>query len=155
MNGRSAATVLVTAASFALLACSGGDGPEQRQASASASGSGSGSEYSTSVSPKNDSGMQGHVMVSAGSDALTIKLEVLGLEGGTEYPAHLHGGTCAEGGDVIAELNSPTVASVGLGSSLTELSPDVMEAGGSYFVQLHLPDGTPAACADVQLPGGG
>ncbi len=153
MNTRSAATVLVTAASFALLACSGGDSAQQQQASASESASGS--QYSASVSPKNDSGMQGHVMVSSSSDALTVKLEVLGLGGDTEYPAHLHRGTCEEGGEVVAELNSPTVASVGLGSSLTALSPDAMEADQSYFVQLHLPDGTPAACADVEKPTGG
>lgn len=152
MSTRSAATVLLTAASLAVLACSGGDSAQQEQASASESASGS--QYSASVSSKNDSGMQGHVMVSAGSDSLTIKLEVLGLQGGTEYPAHLHSGTCEEGGEVVADLNSPTVASVGLGSSLTELSPDAMEAGQSYFVQLHLPDGTPAACADVQKPTG-
>lgn len=152
MNVRTAATAAVTLTSFALIACGGGETSQQQ---ASAATSGSASQYSASVSPKNESGMQGHVMVSAGSDSLTIKLEVLGLKGGTEYPAHLHSGTCEEGGDVLADLNPPTVASVGLGSSLTALSPDVMETGRSYFVQLHLPDGTPAACADVRKPGGG
>lgn len=94
-------------------------------------------------------------MLSAGSDSLTIKLEVLGLEGGTEYPAHLHNGTCERGGEVVADLNSPTVASVGLGSSLTALPPDVMQDGQPYFVQVHRPDGTPAACADVENPARG
>lgn len=154
MSTRSTSLALVTAASFVLVACSGGDASQQ-QASTSGSESASGSEYSASVSAKNESGMQGHVIVSAGSDALTIKLEVLGLKGGTEYPAHVHSGTCEEGGDVVAELDSPTVASVGLGSSLTELSPDAMQAGQPYFVQLHLPDGTPAACANVEKPTGG
>lgn len=152
MNARTAATALVTAASFVLVACSGGD---STQRDAAASTTGSGSQFSASVSAKNESGMQGHVMVSTGSDVLTIKLEVLGLKEGTEYPAHLHSGTCEQGGDVVAELNPPTVATVGLGSSLTELSPDEMEAGQPYFVQLHLPDGTPAACADVEKPTGG
>ena len=157
MSTRSAALALVTAASFALVACSGGDTSQQQEQQASVSGSGSmsGSQYSASVSAKNESGMQGHVIVSAGSDALTIKLEVLGLKGGAEYPTHLHSGTCEEGGDVVAELSSPTVASVGLGSSLTELSPDAMQAGQTYFVQLHQPDGTPAACANVEKPAGG
>ena len=154
MSTRSAALALVTAGSFALVACSGGD-TSQQQASASGSGSASGSQYSGSVSAMNESGMQGHVTVSAGSDALTIKLEVLGLKGGTEYPTHLHSGTCEEGGEVVAELEPPTVASVGLGSSLTELSPDEMQAGQPYFVQLHQPDGTPAACANVEKPAGG
>lgn len=149
MNVRSAATVLVTAASFALGACSGGDAP-QREASAPTTSSDS--QVSASVSEKNDSGMQGHVIVSAGADAITIKLEVLGLKGGTEYPTHLHSGTCEQGGEVVTELESPTVASVGLGSSLTELSPDAMQEDQPYFVQLHLPDGTPAACADVEKP---
>lgn len=151
MKARSIATAVVGLTSIALLACSGGDATQQAEATES----GSGSQHSASVSPKNDSGMQGHVMVSTGSDALTIKLEVLGLKGGTEYPAHLHRGTCASGGEVVAELEPPTVASVGLGSSLTELSPDEMQAGESYFVQVHLPDGTPAACADVERPTGG
>lgn len=150
MNVRTAATAAVTLTSFALIACGG----ETSQQQASAATSGSASQYSASVSPKNDSGMQGHVMVSTGSDALTIKLEVLGLKGGTEYPAHLHRGTCASGGDVVAELEPPTVASVGLGSSLTELPSDEMQAGEPYFVQVHLPDGTPAACADVEKPAG-
>lgn len=151
MNLRTAASAAVTLTSFALAGCSGDD--TSPPASASATTSGSTSQYSASVSPRNDSGMQGHVMVSAGSDALTIKLEVLGLKGGTEYPAHLHSGTCDQGGEVIADLEPPTVASVGLGSSLTALSPDVMESGQPYFVQLHMPDGTPAACADVRMPG--
>lgn len=148
MKARSTAAAVVGLTSLALLACSGSDATQQT----SATESGSESQYSASVSPKNDSGMQGHVMVSTGSDSLTIKLEVLGLKGGTEYPVHLHRGSCASGGDVVAALESPTVASVGLGSSLTDLSPDVMQGGESYFVQLHLADGTPAACADVEKP---
>lgn len=150
MKARSTVAVVVALTSIALVACSGSDATQQ----ASATESGSGSQYSASVSPKNDSGMQGHVMVSTGSDSLTIKLEVLGLKGGTDYPAHLHRGSCASGGDVIAELESPTVASVGLGSSLTAISPDAMQSGQPYFVQVHLPDGTPAACADVEKPTG-
>lgn len=144
------AAALAALAALPLLACSGGETSGQ----ASASETSSASQYSASVSPKNDSGMQGHVMVSSGADELTIKLEVLGLKGDTEYPVHLHRGGCEGGGEVVAELNSPTVASVGLGSSLTSLSPDAMERDRSYFVQLHRPDGTPAACADVRKPAG-
>lgn len=148
MNAPRAAATAVALVSVAVLACSGGESSRQD----TGSDQDSGSQFSASVAPKNDSGMQGHVMVAAGSDSLTIKLEVLGLEAGTEYTAHLHEGSCEQGGDVIAELNSPTVASVGLGSSLTALSPDAMQAGQPYFVQIHLPGGTPAACADVEKP---
>lgn len=150
MSTPRSAAAAVSALCFAVVACSGGDTSQETAASTG----GSASQFSASVAPKNDSGMQGHVMVSTGSDSLTIKLEVLGLKSGTAYPAHLHRGSCAEGGEVLAELNSPTVASVGLGSSLTALSPDVMESGQPYFVQVHLPDGTPAACADVEKPAG-
>lgn len=111
-------------------------------------------QVTASVHGKNDSGMQGHVMITAEADQTIVKLEVLGLKAGTDYPAHVHRGACAEGGEVVAELNPPTVASVGLGSSLTHLSADVMEEGVSYFVQVHRPGGTPVACADVEAPGG-
>lgn len=150
MNAPRAAVAAVALTSAALLACSGAEQPQR----AAGGGETSESQFSASVAPKNDSGMQGHVMVSTGADSLTIKLEVLGLEAGTEYPAHLHRGTCERGGEVVAELDPPTVASVGLGSSLSALSPQVMEADASYFVQVHLPDGTPAACANVEKPTG-
>lgn len=151
MNARLATASVVTLASFALAACSG---DETAREDGSAGTNGSPSEYSASVTPRNESGMQGHVMVTAGPDSLTIKLEVLGLETGTEYPAHLHAGDCEQGGEVVADLDSPTVASVGLGSSLTALSPEVMEDDRAYFVQVHLPDGTAAACAAVEHPAG-
>lgn len=149
MKARRACVTAVGLVSFAFLSCSGGDTVPEN----SVSNAGPASRYSAAVSPKNDSGMQGHVMVSPGSDSLTIKLEVLGLKGGTEYPVHLHRGSCEQGGPVVTELNAPTVASVGLGSSLTALAPDVLQAEESYFVQLHQPDGTPAACADLERPG--
>lgn len=147
--GRLGTTLAIALPALALAACSEGGGETAEAAPADQN------QITASVQAKSESGMQGHVMITSEADEIIVKLEVLGLEAGTEYPAHLHQGSCAEGGEVVAELDSPTVASVGLGSSLTHLSADVMQPDRSYFVQVHRPDGTPVACADVRTPAGG
>lgn len=106
-----------------------------------------------------------------------ITVNISGAAAGT-YPAHVHRGTCESGGGVATALTSITVEGAGsMASSTTVVTPDqlaaadpseaeqqaetegMVEAGlredekrehGPLFIQVHLPDGTPAACGDVQ-----
>lgn len=96
----------------------------------------------------NESGMMGSLMVAPGGDAVTVKVEILGVKAGERYPTELRSGTCAEGGEAIVELEPLTVNSLGIGSSSTQVSRGEL-ALGSHFVRVHQPDGTPAACADL------
>lgn len=132
---------LAAAATVALVACGGGDGEPARADDGNAT-------RVVSFQALNESGMMGSLMLAPGGESMTVKVEVLGLQEGREYPAHLHTGSCREGGDVARELEALTVNTLGIGSSST-LVPRSLTESGSHFVQVHLPDGTPAACADL------
>ena len=134
--------VTAAAAALALLACGGGEGS---QADASQN-----SDATTVVSfeAMNESGMMGSLMLAPGSESVTLKVEVLGLSEGETYPTHLHSGTCQEGGDAVQELETLTVNSLGIGSSSSQVARSEIDSG-PHFVQVHLPGGSPAACADL------
>lgn len=105
---------------------------------------------SLELEAKNQSGVTGtaHTEPAPGDSAVVV-LELDGLDEGSEYPAHVHQGTCDEGGPVAAALNAVTGGADGTGTSRTTLSTTQFEDTLRYFLQAHLPDGAPAACADV------
>lgn len=142
LGAPSLAVVSLAMAAFTISAC-GGEEPAAR-----ATPSANRTDV-VSMSPRNDSGWMGSLMIAPAGDRITIKLELLGLKEGEDYPAHLHRGSCEGGGPVVTELEPLGVNQLGLGSSSTVLDAGTLEEGTSYFVQAHLPDGTPAACADL------
>lgn len=143
-EGATLAIVLALAAG-----CGDGEGVDRAQESP-----GDRAEASASVQAMGESGMTGSLRVTRSDDVLTVKLEVLGVESGTEYPVSLRRGGCGSDGERVAELDPPTVAEVGLGSSLTEVSAAGVEAGGTYAVRVDGPDGAPLACGEFEAPGG-
>lgn len=134
-------------------------------------------KYTVTLASANDSGITGTAVLAAAAederpDAHSITLELSGVEAGQTYPAHIHGGTCEEGGGVVAALE-PVVAEGQMASATTVITPDQLamadtgdepaemaaeegeeeehEGHGPLFIQVHLPDGTPAACGNVPM----
>lgn len=103
------------------------------------------------MSSKGESGITGTAMLSAaGTDSVQIKVSLKGVEAGKSYPTHVHHGSCADEGGVAQPLNSVQGTSDGTGSSTTTVAHSLFMPDSSYFVQSHLPDGTPAACGDIE-----
>lgn len=131
--------------SVALLAACGG---EMDTPSAEGGEASSRSTFNVSLATVGESGVQGLVTVSPGQDSVTLKMEMMGLEGGTTYPVFLHRGTCETPGERVRELNRPTAGSIGIGSATTLVSDETL-ADGPLHIQAHLPDETLAACGDL------
>lgn len=143
-----------------------------------------------SLAAVNESGITGTAAIvrtedEEGTPAHKVTLALEGAAAGT-YPAHIHGGTCEEGGGVVLALESVRVEAEGSATSSTTISAEQLAAAvgerevtaaegaeayeraamrveaeaaegemrekkahGPLFIQVHLPDGTPAACGDV------
>lgn len=125
----------------------GGQSAMQEQA---ASGQMASAAQSVDMASKNESGITGTAtFTAAGSDSVQVQVSLKGVEGGKAYPTHIHHGSCAAEGGVAQPLNSVEGQSDGTGSGTTTVAHSVFMPDSSYFVQSHLPDGTPAACGDI------
>lgn len=111
------------------------------------------------LSPKNDSGVRARARLVHGEQELSVALSAVGVEAGEEYPAHIHQGSCESGGGVVAAVGPVTRAEgaqAGQATStvaLDKLKQAKEKAEGEhpdFFLQVHLPDGTPAACGDIE-----
>ena len=123
----------------------------------------------------NNSGITGTASVSHTADSVTVTVNVRGLTEGETYAAHIHRGSCEQQGPVVAPLSSIEAEAGGSGSATTTLALDQLTSGegeamgegeaaqegegmqegqaheANYYVQVHSPDGTPAACGAVQM----
>lgn len=170
MNARKlAATILIP---FVALACGeqgqqgqqGQTGGEemsgaQEQAAAESGQTGQEAPDRVQLAAKNQSGISGTSGWSVQGDSVRFTLRLKGVESGQKYPAHVHEGDCQSGGGVAVGL-SPVAAGEGGGQSQATVARSSFSSGQTYFVQVHLPDGTPAACGDLPedaglAPGGG
>ncbi|HKK09158.1 MAG TPA: hypothetical protein VKA44_09755 [Gemmatimonadota bacterium] len=124
-----------------------GQGAMQAQASGGQMAS---AAQTVDMSSKNQSGITGTAtFTAAGSDSVQVQVSLNGIEGGKSYPTHIHHGSCATEGSVAQPLTSVDGQSDGTGTSTTTVAHSMFMADSSYFVQSHLPDGTPAACGDI------
>ena len=148
-------TPVLVVACAALMAC--GQGGEQQQAQTEEEAAAqkkaeqaaqSGEDVSVTLSPKNESGIRGRALLARQGDSIRVRLTLSGLEPGTSYPAHVHEGTCQAGGGVATAL-AGVAAEDTTGASTTTFAASAVSPDGAYFLQAHLPDGTPAACGDV------
>lgn len=98
----------------------------------------------------NDSGVSGEAMAMHAEDAVVVILELDGLPGEGEYAAHIHRGSCAEGGPVAVPLDPVVGLADGTGTSTTTLEADELEEDAPYFIQVHGEGGTPIACGDME-----
>jgi hypothetical protein len=109
-----------------------------------------GGMQTVTLSPKNDSGVTGTVEFSAaGSDSVQVKVSLMGIEPGTEYPTHIHHGSCASEGGVAQPLASVTGQADSTGTSTTTVAHSLFMPDSSYFVQAHGADMSPVACGDI------
>lgn len=168
MNGRKLAATLLLP--LVALACADqgeqgetteeGMGMEGAEDTAMAAGeSATTTSDQVTLSSKNQSGITGTVQWETSGDSVTFTLEMEGLEQGQQYPAHVHQGNCEAGGGVATALNPVAGESGGTGTGTATVARSGFSSGQTYFVQVHLPDGTPAACGDLPgdagLPSGG
>lgn len=101
------------------------------------------------LAPKNDSGITGTARITPRGDSLAVQVNLSGLTEGESYAAHVHEGSCESGGGVAVGLNAVTGRADGTGTSTKRIAAATLQSGQGYYVQAHLPGGTPAACGDM------
>lgn len=164
-HGKTATTALVALSFAGLIACGGGEAGDSGQMEAGGQAAeeeagqmeeagAAADSVQITLAPKNESGIEGTATIRHMADTVHVTVRLSGLTSGNSYPAHIHQGTCQEGGGVAAGLTSVKAAD-GSGGSQTRIPASKLSMDASYFVQAHLPDGTPAACGDVPAQDGG
>lgn len=144
-------TPLAVVALAGLVACGGGDQQTQaegEQAADTAQQAGEAMGTSFYMRPKNESGVSGEARMARRDEAIQVRMTLSGVASGSTYPVHLHKGRCQTGGGVATGLTKISATDTTATSSVT-INAGVLFPDSSYFVQAHLPDGTPAACANV------
>lgn len=102
------------------------------------------------LSQVNSSGVSGEAMAMHSDDAVVVILELDGLIEEGEYAAHIHIGTCAEGGPVTVTLNPILGLADGTGTSTTTLEAEELAQGDPHFLMVHGKGGTPIVCGDME-----
>jgi Cu/Zn superoxide dismutase len=108
-------------------------------------------EATVALAPVRESGVSGEATALHSEDEVVIVLEVQGLPRAGQYAAHIHAGTCADGGPVAVPLNAVVAGEDGDGTSSTTLDPDDMDHDRAHFFQVHSADGPPVACGDMEV----
>ncbi|TVR55127.1 MAG: hypothetical protein EA421_07195 [Gemmatimonadales bacterium] len=98
----------------------------------------------------NSSGVSGEAMAMHSDDAVVVILDLDGLTDEGEYAAHIHIGSCAEGGPVAVSLNPVLGLADGTGTSTTTLEADELTEGDPHFIMVHGEGGTPIVCGDLE-----
>ncbi len=106
------------------------------------------------LAPANASGVSGEAMAMHADDAVVVILELEGLTEEGQYAAHIHIGSCAEGGPVAVTLNPVLGLADGTGTSTTTLEADELDPDDPHFIMVHGEGGTPIACGDMEGHGG-
>jgi hypothetical protein len=102
------------------------------------------------LGPMNESGVTGEAMAMHSDDAVVVILELEGLPGEGQFNAHIHSGSCADGGPVLVALNPVAGLADGTGTSTTTLEADDLDASESHFIMVHGEGGTPIACGNME-----
>ena len=98
----------------------------------------------------NGSQVSGEAMAMHADDAVIVVIDLEGLPDEGEYEAHVHTGTCEEGGPVAAPLNPILGLADGTGNSTTTLDAEELPADEPHFIQVHGSGGSPVACGDIE-----
>lgn len=103
--------------------------------------------------PINRSNVRGRATLTPEDDGARIEVRGEGLEPGQRYTAHVHEGRCADGGPIRLPLGRINASDEGTGSLRMRLEADRLPADVDLFVQIHAPDDSPVACADIDRGG--
>lgn len=97
---------------------------------------------------ENMSGITGEAVISdvAGANS-AVRVVLDGTVADTEYPGHVHVGSCEVQGDIVHVLGSVIGGPAGTGTAISTGVPDNLLVGG-YYIQYH--EGAPeVACGDI------
>jgi hypothetical protein len=113
-----------------------------------------GTQATIELAALNGSGYTGEVAAVADGATSTLTLKVAGAPADSSVVAHIHYGRCAQPGAVTTPLTPIDVHKDGTGTSTTTVNIAMSTLmDGGHFVQVHKPDGTPAACGDLPKQG--
>jgi hypothetical protein len=105
-----------------------------------------------SMAAVNGNGVTGTVMIQdEEGDGATVTVTLQGLEPNSQHAGHVHVGSCAAQGAILAGLNPITADAQGAGSATTTDVPDELLVFG-YYVQYHValtPPGDPISCGNI------
>ena len=136
-----------------LLACSGKEKPAAAPPAAQAAPAPAPKAPTTvNLTEENRSHITGTLVLTPAGDSTTVTLTLKGGARNHTYPSHVHSGTCAAPGAVVAPLTSVTVGADRSGTSTTKVATSVLTAAlqnGSLLAQSHLSNGKPAACGEI------
>jgi hypothetical protein len=101
----------------------------------------------TNLDDVEDSGIEGEATATHSAQEVTVSILLKGdsAKADVSYPAHIHTGTCKDGGPVAVEL----AAVQNLQSSKT-VPVSSLPSNQPAFVQVHAPGGQPVACGDMK-----
>ena len=103
----------------------------------------------------NGNGVTGTATIEDDAGATsTVTVTLEGLEAGSQHAGHVHTGSCANQGAIVAGLDPITADGEGNGSAETAEVPDDL-LGSAYYIQYHValnPPGGPISCADIPAP---
>jgi hypothetical protein len=106
------------------------------------------------LEPVGESGVMGEATVMDHDNAeVVLVVEVSGLPEEGEYAAHIHAGSCEEGGPVAEPLSPVVGLADGTGVGTTTLDADAINGEEPLFIQVHGADGQPIACGNVGAAG--
>lgn len=142
-----------------LAACGGGDsagdatmegaGPASAPPAPAAPAAAAGGPIMADLRPVTGYQATGHVHMERDGTNIVVNVDAESRLPQADYPLHIHEGRCAEGGRVVAALNSVEGQEAGEGRSMTRVEASTLSPTANYFVQLHSPQGAPIACADL------
>lgn len=100
----------------------------------------------TGLDEVNDSGISGEATATHSQQEVTVSIVLKeGAQANVSYPAHIHTGTCEQGGPVAVDIGPVQ----NLQSSKT-IQLSALPANQAAFIQVHGPDGQPVACGDME-----
>lgn len=92
------------------------------------------------------------------SQALTVKISLIGLAPNSTHPAHIHSGSCSNQGSVVYPLQNVVADAHGVGTSTTAIKSVANIPATGWYVNVHNGPGLspsdqflPIACGDLAL----
>lgn len=100
----------------------------------------------TALGDVNDSGIEGEATATHSAQDVTVSIVLTeGAQPDVSYPAHIHTGTCEQGGPVAVDIGPVQ----NLQSSKT-IQLAALPSGQPAYIQVHGPGGQPVACGDME-----
>jgi hypothetical protein len=95
---------------------------------------------------------------NAASQALTVKISLVGLAPNSTHPAHIHSGSCAKQGPVVYPLQNVVADAHGVGTSTTTIKNVTTLPATGWYINVHNGPGLspsdqflPIVCNDLSL----